>query len=137
MCLSALILFAEMQGSLFGKIMKEKYFTECLDLLIKYLAKKEELIFEIYLDSPVSMNKKHKHHFEKLIIKHKLKGTVHVVPSADKVLSNFSGKTIATSDSVIIDQSNNYILDIPRIIIEEEYNIKLYSLRDKLNTLMV
>ena len=120
-------------GSLFGKIKEEKFFHECLILLIDFLSKLKNVFFEIYLDSPVSMSKKHKYEVEELFAKNYFNGKVHLVPSADIALLENQEGTLATSDSAIIDHSSNAILDIPRYIIEKKYKTELYKLKDKLD----
>lgn len=124
-------------GSLFGKIKKEKYFHECLILLIDYLSNIKDVLIEIFLDSPVSMSKTHKLEAEMLLDKYNIEGKVHLVPSADFELLHYKEGTIATSDSAIIDQSSNPILDIPRYIIEKNYKTELYNLKDNLDSLSI
>ncbi len=123
-------------GSLFGEIREEKFFHECLILLINYLGKLKNVLFEIYLDSPVSMSKKHKIKVEELFAENNINGKVHLVPSADIALMEHQEGTLATSDSAIFDHSSNPILDIPRYIIEKKYNTELYKLKDKLDPLI-
>ncbi len=128
--------FCRDAGSLFGKITKENFFHECMIMLIEYLIDFKDVFVEIYLDSPVSFSKKHKYQIEELFEKQKLQGNVYIVKSADKALKKHSNGMLATSDSDIIDQCSNPIIDIPRNIIEKKYNAELFNLNDKLNLLI-
>ncbi|MGD2035160.1 MAG: DUF434 domain-containing protein [Bacteroidales bacterium] len=122
-------------GSLFGKIKKDNFFSDCLTLLMEYLNAYRQVEFDIYLDSPVPSSKKHKKKLSEIIATQKLPGNVHAVDSADLSIKDHHEGTIATSDSAIIDQTLNPVLDIPRQIIESKYNTRLYDIGSKLNLL--
>lgn len=123
-------------GALFGKIPRERFFTDCLVMLIEYLCNFRKVHYEIYLDSPVTFSIEHKNQMEELMNYHKLQGNVNVVRSADTALEKYSDGILATSDSAIIDHCPNNIIDIPRYIIEKNYKSEIFNLNDKLNSIL-
>lgn len=115
-------------GSQFGKIREESLFLDCTSILFEYLLKFRKTAIIIYLDSPVSLSKKHKDVLLKMAVRQMSNLEVILAKSADhSLLSNTSG-VLATSDSEVIDNSENPILDIPKIIIEKKYNYSLTNL---------
>jgi hypothetical protein len=119
-------------GSLYGKIRNVSAFNDCAALLIEYLSNYKNIATRLYLDSPVSFSTKHHELLLQMAQKKIPDMEILLVKSADESLLEDSSNVIATSDSVIIDSSNNPILDIPRTIIERIYS---YSITD-LSTLI-
>jgi hypothetical protein len=115
-------------GSLFGKIRNEKLFGECASLLVDYLKDQKFPEIVIYLDEPVSFSRKHKHILGLELRKHNIEGRVELVHSADQALLLHSSGTIATSDSNVLDHSENPLFDLPRKILESKFNPVLFNL---------
>lgn len=120
-------------GSLFGKIRKESLFNECADLLISYLSNYKLSAIKIYLDSPVYLSNKHRNLLHKKANGYEINMDIILTKSADQQILQHTSGALATSDSVIIDNSENPILDIPRTIIEEKYNYTIIKLETLLN----
>jgi hypothetical protein len=124
-------------GSLFGNNPKESLFAECAAMLTQFLTTFSNLTAVIYLDSPISSSEKHKILLEDLFIEKKIKGEIYIVHSADSAIMQYENCTLATSDSAIIDANSNPIIDIPRAIIEKNYNTLLFDIQKKLISLNI
>ena len=124
-------------GALFGRIRNEQLFSQCAELLVKYLSAFNNLDIIIYLDSPVSFSLKHKQLLLSFFQKKNMNIRVEVVHSADHSISKNSGGTVATSDSALIDACNNPIIDLPRLILQKEYDVRLFDFGLKLKEVQV
>jgi hypothetical protein len=124
-------------GALFGKFGNNPLFSQCAELMVKYLSAFEHPDIKIYLDSPVSYSLKHKQLLLALFQKKMMNIQVEVVHSADHAIKENSGGTVATSDSVIIDACNNPIIDLPRLILQKEYDASLLDIGLKLKEILL
>lgn len=120
-------------GSLFGKIRKESLFYECTELLIRYLSNYKLSAIKMFLDSPVYLSSKHKKLLYEKANEYETDMDIILVKSADQQILQHTSGVLATSDSVIIDNSENPILDIPRTIIEEKYHYAIINLETLLS----
>lgn len=120
-------------GSLFGKIKKEKLFRECAAILSETLQEINPGKVVLYLDSPVSFSGQHQIAIQELFTEYSVDHEIHVVHSADGAIKEHHEGTIATSDSALIDASGLPVTDLPRRIIEVNYNAQLISLDQKLS----
>ena len=55
-----------------------------------------------------------------------------VIRSADYGLKHLPFEVLATSDSVIIENAEAGVVDLPRIILEKQYNAELVKIADLL-----
>lgn len=117
-------------GSLFGKIRQKNFFTDCVLLLVEYLKNISVKEIIIYLDEPVSFSLDHQHIISLEMKKENLRFRTEVVHSADQAILMHSSGTIATSDSNILDRTENPVLDIPRKILESKFGAKFFNLRE-------
>lgn len=115
-------------GSLFGKIPEESLFNDCTSILFEYLLNLRTTTIIIYLDSPVSLSKKHRRLLINMAAQQLRDMEVILAKSADDSLLSHTFGVLATSDSAVIDNSENPILDIPKIIIEKKYHYSLTNL---------
>ncbi|MBN2481200.1 MAG: DUF434 domain-containing protein [Bacteroidales bacterium] len=119
-------------GALHGKIRNEVLFRECVMLWIRYLRDHMPESIEVYLDAPVSHSEKHAQMIRDMMVQHQMKGNCHVVRSADWALKRFQAGIIATSDTVIIDNTGTPVFDLPRNILEGMFKTGFVNLNDYL-----
>ena len=124
--------FCRDTGSLFGKIRNEKLFEDCASLLADYLKDLQVADIVLYLDEPVSFSRKHQYMINLELKKHNCQGRVELVHSADRAVLMHGPGTIATSDSTVLDNSENPLFDLPRKILEAKFNPALFNLYDLL-----
>ncbi|MBN1158310.1 MAG: DUF434 domain-containing protein [Bacteroidales bacterium] len=117
-------------GALHGKIRNEVLFKECVLLWTGYLRDHMPESLEVFLDAPVSHSEKHARMIRDLMAEHRLKGDCHVVRSADWALKQFRDGIIATSDTAIIDNAGIPVFDLPRNILESNFQADFIKLKD-------
>ena len=117
-------------GALHGKIRNEALLRECAGLMMVYLSAERPVQIDIYLDSPVSHSQKHAGLLQAMMDEHGLKGTCYVVHSADWPLKRLNNGIIATSDSVILDQSEAPVFDLSRHILERAFQATFVDLKE-------
>lgn len=117
-------------GSLHGKIRNELLLKECTEQLLEYVSGQKPGSVQIYLDSPVSHSLKHAETIRRLMGIHHLNGNCNVVRSADWALKQYDNGIIATSDTVIIEKSGRPVVDLPRSILESNFQVRFIQLND-------
>ncbi len=115
-------------GSLHGKLREENLFLESLDLLFDFFAEFKPAFVHFYIDSPVSLSNYHNQIINEKIIINKLSGICEIVKSPDQCLKKHKEGIIVTSDSVIIDKTNNHIIDVPHLVLKSRFKARLYDL---------
>ncbi len=118
-------------GSLYGKIKDENLFEECAGLMAEYLGCSAIPEVIVYLDEPVSFCRDHRRILSLELKKQGVLCRIEVVPSADRAILLHTFGTIATSDSNILDRSDNPVFDLPRKILESKFNARLYNLYER------
>lgn len=115
-------------GSLFGKLKKENYFTDTTNQIMDFLKilKLEYLVF--YIDSPVSFSREHKIFLDRKISELQISGESMRVKSADNELKKKREGIICTSDSAIIDASEQPIADLSHLALNYFYKPDLLDL---------
>jgi hypothetical protein len=121
--------FCRDAGSLFGKIRNQKTFSEIVIQIIDFLSEVNQPYFQIFLDTPVSYSAEHAMLTENLIEKKKLMGSVHLVKSADNAIKELNSGIICTSDSNIIDSTQNPICDLAFLALQQYYTPELLDIR--------
>jgi hypothetical protein len=119
-------------GALHGKLKDEKIFKECVDLMIKYLLILKPALTGIYLDSPVSHSAGHSEYINETMKSVRISGECYVIRSADWALKHSTDCVIATSDTAIIEKAGLPVADLPRLILEHNYNAEFVELSDLL-----
>lgn len=109
-------------GSLHGRIRQENLFIECAGILMGYLAKIKPAHLEFFLDAPVSHSERHAALIQDEIRNHSLEGNCSVVRSADHELKIFSEGVIATSDTVIIENSVRQVADLSFLVLKDAFD---------------
>lgn len=116
-------------GSLHGKLRDDKTFSDCIDLLLEYLAAGIKCRTDVYLDSPVSHSEKHAQLVRNRMQELELQGGCTVIRSADWALKQVIKGTLSTSDTAIIEKAGMPVIDLPRAILETSYNAGFPELR--------
>jgi hypothetical protein len=114
-------------GWQFGNIASEPVFDEGIALLANYLQPFISVPIIIYLDSFVTQGPKHRDLLKSLV---RNNVNIELVNSADKSILQHTEGTIATSDSELIDNKNLSIIDIPMLILKEQYHTSLFNLKE-------
>jgi hypothetical protein len=123
-------------GSLHGKLKEEEMFYDCIKILAKHLSAMHPLRVEVFLDSPVSHSERHAQVITDIFQQFSLVSGCQVIRSADYGLKHLPFDVLATSDSVIIENTESRIVDLPRIILEKQYNANLVKIADLLKTIL-
>lgn len=128
--------FCRDTGSLFGKIKKREYFTDIISNLINFLQTFNFEYVVFFLDSPVSFSREHKIYLEKQIEENHLMAEVSLVKSADAELKKNVDGILCTSDSAIIDFTQQPVADLARLMLSHFYKPDLLNLQVILNSLL-
>jgi hypothetical protein len=119
-------------GSLHGKLKDEEMFIDCIKILAKHLSVMPPLQVDVFLDSPVSHSEKHAQVITDIFRQFNLPINCQVIRSADYGLTHMPFDVLATSDSVIIDNAEGGVVDLPRMILEKQYNANPVKIADLL-----
>jgi hypothetical protein len=119
-------------GSLHGKLKDEDMFIDCIGILAKHLSIMHPSQVDVFLDSPVSHSERHAQVIMEVFQQFNIKANCRVIRSADYGLKHLPFEVVATSDSVIIDNSKAGVIDLPRIILEKQYHANLVKIADLL-----
>lgn len=122
-------------GSLHGRIKDEILFRESVDLLFGYFKHNRPAMLHFYIDSPVSQSFYHKQIIDEKILHAGLTGTCEIVKSSDQHIKKETEGIIITSDSVIIDKTDNQIVDLSHLILKSRFKVVLFDLNEILNDL--
>lgn len=119
-------------GAFHGKFSRN---TSLLENAINALAKTCKVFFEglsykVYLDEPVSESAQHKLLFVTVFQKQGISIDAEIIHSADYGLLTAEQGILCTSDSAIIDATEQLILDLPRIVIEHEFNATIQHINN-------
>jgi hypothetical protein len=119
-------------GSLHGRLKDEEMFMDCIKILAKHLSAMHPLQVEVFLDSPVSHSERHAELITDIFQQYSLVTHCRVIRSADYGLKHLPFDVLATSDSVIIENAEAGVVDLPRIILEKQYHAVLVKIADLL-----
>lgn len=119
-------------GSLHGKLKDEEKFTDCIKILAKHLSEMLPSQVDVFLDSPVSHSERHAGIISDIFQQFGIVVNCRVIRSADYGMKHLPFDVLATSDSVIIEDAEARIVDLPRIILENQYKAELVSITDLL-----
>jgi hypothetical protein len=120
-------------GSLHGRLKDEEMFMDCITILARHLSLMRPSQVDVFLDSPVSHSERHAQVITGLFQPFNLVTRCRVIRSADYGLKHLPFDVLATSDSVIIENSEAGVVDLPRIILEKQYNADPVKIADLLS----
>jgi hypothetical protein len=120
-------------GSLHGKIRNDELFYNCITLLFDFFTSNNPAYLNVFLDSPVSHSAKHKNIIDKALEESSLNGGCKLVKSPDLEIKQNTDGIICSSDTAIIDRTENNIADIPRAVLEKKFSPELFKIEDILN----
>ncbi len=114
-------------GAFHGKFSKN---STLFENAITALAKTCKVYFgafthKVYLDEPVSESAQHKLLFVNIFQKFNIDIIVEIIHSADFALINAAQGILCTSDSAIIDATEQLLLDLPRLVLEHEFKAQI------------
>ena len=99
-------------GSLHGKFRDEELFMDCIAILAKHVSVMQPSQVNVFLDSPVAHSERHAQVITDLFQEFSLVANCRVIRSADYGLKHIPFEVLATSDSVIIENAENKIVDL-------------------------
>jgi hypothetical protein len=120
--------FCRDAGSLFGRIKNQKSFEQVLEQLFEFLSGLKPYFVRIYFDSPVSFSGEHKCLAERIMNEKTIAGEVQTVHSVDSEIIKNKDGIICTSDSAVIDNTNNRVADLALLLIRNFYKPQLLNL---------
>ena len=115
-------------GEMRGRIVNKEQFDRSVELLLDLLQKWQGVAFVHYLDEPVSHSGQLSVLLEKGMAGRGIKGRAFVVKNPDRMLMNERSEAICTSDGAIIDHYQGKVVDLPRILLEENFQAKFPGL---------
>jgi hypothetical protein len=117
-------------GSMHGKQRNQQVFKECMDDLFGSLLDLSPERTDFFLDAPVSCSSFHQQAIQQGFEKNGLKGSCTLVRSADQEIQVLSTGILATSDTVLIQNSNLPVTDLPMFILKNKYQADLMKIID-------
>lgn len=117
-------------GEAYGKLHREKVFMRSLEYLMDFLEVNipSEIVF--YIDNPVAYSGDLAEQLRKYLQDKNLKGNAFTVNNPDKELISKTGGIIATSDSEIMNDTTCRICDLPALVLNSKYQLKITDLRE-------
>jgi len=109
-------------GEMRGRIIKKPVFQRSVKLFLELLREFQASRFILYLDEPVPHSGKLSADLNREMKHLKIDGKAHTVKSPDYMLKHESADALCTSDSVIMDHSSGRIIDVPRNLLEKNFN---------------
>ncbi len=119
-------------GSLHGRLKDEDLFIDCIKILARHLSIMHPLKVDVFIDSPVSHSEKHAHVISDIFQQFGMAVNCTVIRSADYGMKHLPFDVLATSDSVIIENTEARVVDLPRIILENQYKAEMVNIADLL-----
>jgi hypothetical protein len=116
-----------------GKIFRNELNMRSVQLVIDFLSENNCPEVYFYLDSPVSMSGEFCKLINSGLSEHKLKGKAETFVSPDFILKNLTDGIISTSDSTIIDKTNQKVIDLPRLVLERFFEPKFMDLNSMIS----
>jgi hypothetical protein len=105
-------------GEMKGRIVNKPVFHRANSLFLDVLKEWQGASFILYLDEPVSYSGRLAIELSKDMVQMDIEGEALTAKSADFMLKNEKSDAICTSDSVIINQYDGRVIDLPRYLLE-------------------
>lgn len=120
--------FVRDTGEVDGKPLDDPVFLKSMDLCIDYLAKSSVSSVDFLFDSPIPHSAEIAGMFREKMSIAGMPGEVLIDRNPDAVLIRLNSGMIASSDSVILDQTELPLTDLACAILEANYNLNLPDL---------
>ena len=115
-------------SELHGRKFRKDIMQKSEEVLFNYLQSLQISEFNFYIDEPISFSGKLCNHLQNRIEQLGLKGEARTVKSPDCFLKNLHDGLIATADSVVIDQAEPLIIDLPRNALLHQFSPQFLDL---------
>lgn len=112
-------------GEMRGRITRKAVFQRSVKLFLELLYEFPLSRFTLYLDEPVPYSGQLSADLNREMKQLKIEGEALTVKSPDYRLKHETADAICSSDSVILDNTKGRIIDLPRILLERNFNTKL------------
>jgi hypothetical protein len=120
-------------GEITGKLHQDESFIRATDLLMNYLVQYREPYYQFLIDEPVPGSNEVRQLIDTMLEEHHLSGNAYTVADPDEALIRISGGLIATSDSEVIEQSDNKVLDLAFEVLNSNFQPGFINLSDLLS----
>jgi len=108
-------------GEMRGRIVNKPQFERSVSLMLDVLKEWSDISCIHYLDEPVSHSGELSRDLGREMSKMGIKGESHVHKNPDQMLIQEESDAICSSDSAIIDQYMGKVIDLPRAILEKNF----------------
>lgn len=116
-------------GEMRGRIHNKQVFNRSVELMMGAISDWKGAVFRIYLDEPVSFSGRLSIVLCKEMALMGIEGEAGTVPSPDHVLKNERSDTLCTSDSAILNHYGGRVADLPRYVLEKEFEVEFPVLK--------
>lgn len=106
-------------GEMRGRILNKPVFSRATCLFLDVLQAWKGATFLLYLDEPISFSGRLAIELSKDMAQMDIEGEAMTIKSPDHVLIHEKSDAICTSDSVIMDQYQGRVIDLPRFLLEK------------------
>jgi len=108
-------------GEMRGRIVSKPQFIRSVSLMLQQIQKWPDVSCIHYLDEPVSHSGELSRELTREMAKMGIKGECHVHKNPDQMLIKEESDAICSSDSVIIDHYKGKVIDLPRALLEANF----------------
>ena len=119
-------------GEVYGKPQEDLVFARGIELCLNYLKKSKPSRVEFFFDSPVSRSAELAGEFREMIGDVGLIGNAEIDKNPDARLIRQNCGIIATSDSDILDNADQPIIDLAHLILIDSFELHIPDLGDML-----
>jgi hypothetical protein len=120
--------FVRDTGEVYGKPHNDPVFTRAIELCINYLRKNKPARVEFMLDSPISNSAELAGILREFIVAHGLMGDAQIYKNPDATLIRQVRGLVVTSDSDILENTEQAILDLAHLILADTFELQLPDL---------
>ena len=115
-------------GEVYGKPNDEPVFERALEICLKFLKKSNPSRVEFLLDSPISHSAELAGKIRGLIASVGLEGDARIDKNPDALLIKQNRGIVASSDSDILDNTEQPIIDLAHLILIDNFELQLPDL---------
>lgn len=116
-------------GEVYGKLHREKVFSEAIENLLNYIKQSEPKEVHFFIDRSVSFSGELAEKLRTCLDENNMKGEAGTFINPDAELIMLTDGIIATSDSEIMDGTNCKICDLPYLVLNFRFNPQIPDLR--------